>query len=432
MADPSPAYAPRSSVLIISICSRTKNTTPGVSHYDQDDSILSRISPEKQDHLRTMRGNILDTLKDVSWQSRKVSELRMNRKLAKGPDFGGEEEGKYLPAIDRYEGNFYREGGMGPARKETVCTSGHHHLILSGLYGLVAPTEPIQLYSCPVEMESIGVQNTWTEANALTGILIDYVRKNGITHIFDLSARKIYRDLIDWNLVRERTGSSVLHCFADDAAGDAALPIFGRFAGEFLFPSSEETLKKINTEDLLDFEYGTFVFRKIPLPPEGFAKEPVIGMPDEDPSEEGRKRRQGYLTARVDEFERTIRRFLAHTLNERRPDYWDSFDQHYKTRAEKEMKDHLQKYPMIAEDDVSPIDFLYLPDYSRLIKQNWDIFEPIFRDSEQVKKHIGNIIELRNPMYHANPIPRSTEKIGEGSILWFDAIMKRHMEKGLK
>lgn len=96
------------------------------------------------------------------------------------------------------------------------------------------------------------------------------------------------------------------------------------------------------------------------------------------------------------------------------------------------MKDHLQKYPMIAEDDVSPIDFLYLPDYSRLIKQNWDIFEPIFRDSEQVKKHIGNIIELRNPMYHANPIPRSTEKIGEGSILWFDAIMKLHMEKGLK
>lgn len=423
------SYRPNSSIMIVSICSRTKNTGHGDSHYSKNESILSLISPDSQEYLLEKRDEVRNALPKVPWQSINVSEIRMNRNLKRGLDFGGQFEGEYLPAIVRYEGTFYREGGMGPARKDIIYKSGHHHLILSGLYGLVTPSEPLQLYSCPVEYESIKVQNIWIEGNALTSILIDYIKNNGITHVFDLSARRMYRDLIDWDRVRRWTGSFVLHCFADDVAGNAALPVFGKFAANYLFPAPEEELKNLQTDSNLEFDWGAFIFRKIPFPPEGFAKEPVISMMEDDRSEEGRRKRIEYLKSKVDEFERTLRRFLDHMLNESRPDYWNSFDSLYRKRAEDEMAKHLKKHPMIHPDDVSTIDFLYLPDYKRLIKQNWDIFKPIFRDEGEVKKHIDNIIELRNPISHSNPTHKSIQMIGEGSILWFEETMKQYLER---
>jgi cytoplasmic iron level regulating protein YaaA (DUF328/UPF0246 family) len=73
-----------------------------------------------------------------------------------GPDFGGDAtSGRFLSACCRYDGRFFREirwdtederdviklwENAGPANNRT--------LILSALYGLVLPLEPIQEYTC--------------------------------------------------------------------------------------------------------------------------------------------------------------------------------------------------------------------------------------------------------------------------------------------
>ena len=71
--------------------------------------------------------------------------------------------------------------------KEKLLRSQHHVLILSGLYGLVTPTEPIQLYSCPIE-EGLKIQEIWKKHNSLTRILVEYIKINKIKRVFDFTS----------------------------------------------------------------------------------------------------------------------------------------------------------------------------------------------------------------------------------------------------
>ena len=101
----------------------------------------------------------------MTWQGVALPELVYNRHLASGPDFGGDSRPRYRPAVERYGGRFFL--GLGSDRAGALRASPHHLLLLSGLYGVVRPFEPIQLYSCPLASR---VAQLWREDHVLTEI----------------------------------------------------------------------------------------------------------------------------------------------------------------------------------------------------------------------------------------------------------------------
>ena len=260
-------YRPSSMVLFLTNCSLTK-AMGGSEEYDENLAVTSALPVRLADRLRERRAGVFQLVKngiDFVWQGSPVSQLEFNRELCSGRDVGGRHAAAYLPALDRYQGRFFQ--ALGPAGKRRLLESGHHTLFLSGLYGLLRPTEPIQLYSCPLEPQ---VAERWREGDLLTDVLCEYVRRFGIARIIDLTAMDAYRQLIDWEKVAA-TKTDVLHCFDVMAPGDSALTAFGKCLAEELTDLTEDEIADLPSEHRL----GTVVLRSL--------GETVAGLPSEDP-----------------------------------------------------------------------------------------------------------------------------------------------------
>ena len=260
------SYQPSSMVLFLTNCSLTK-AVGGGAEYDESQAITSALPVPLGARLLERRASIFRLVKsatDFDWQGTPVSELEFNRELSSGKDLGGRHAAAYLPALDRYEGRFFQALGM--AGKRRLVESGHHTLFLSGLYGLLRPTEPIQLYSCPLAPQ---VAERWREGSLLTDVLCEYIRRFGIARIIDLTAIDAYRQLIDWEKVAA-TRTDVLHCFDVMAAGDYALTSFGRCLAEELFDLTEDEIADLPFEHRL----GTVILRSL--------GETVAGLPSEN------------------------------------------------------------------------------------------------------------------------------------------------------
>jgi mRNA-degrading endonuclease RelE of RelBE toxin-antitoxin system len=264
-------YNPGSSILFLSICSLHK-TKGGISNYENKYSLYSQLSPEIGKLLLKRRDEVRNLIWSgkISWGGIGTEELDYNNNLMPGPDFGGDNSlGEYLSAINRYSGRFFL--ALGEEGKQQLIRSHHHLLLLSGLYGLLSPSEPIQLYSCPLEGESI-VQNVWTNSNFLTRVIIDYIKKKNIKRIFDFTARGDYRDLIDWDEIKNKTSCSVLFCFTKMSAYDYALIEFGNVLRQDLLNYTEKELMEIQPETII----GDVIFRQVPFTWDTLPKEKEI------------------------------------------------------------------------------------------------------------------------------------------------------------
>ena len=131
-----------------------------------------------------------------------------------------------MPALDRYQGRFFQT--LGKNGKELLINSNHHTLFISGLYGLIRPLEPIQLYSCPLKAP---VADIWFENEFLTEILKEYINRYPNFASFRSNPVAAYRYLIDWSAIT-KLGVDVLHCFDIMSAGDYSLIPFANLFKE--------------------------------------------------------------------------------------------------------------------------------------------------------------------------------------------------------
>jgi mRNA-degrading endonuclease RelE of RelBE toxin-antitoxin system len=239
-------YQPETKVLMVTICSLNKKAG-GSSKYDETQALASKLVRTRDDLLKARR-EAFDLLfsGQIKWHGIPLGNLKYNKELRLGRDFGGNiEDVKYLPAIYRYDGRFYT--ALGRDGRDKLLRSKHHVLIMSGLYGLVTPAEPIQLYSMPIERGS-KVQEIWKRNKVLTRVLVEYTQLNRIKRIFDFTARSDYRELIDWDFVANATGAEVLYCFSVMGGGEDALIPFAKFMKNFALAASEEELLAIKPE----------------------------------------------------------------------------------------------------------------------------------------------------------------------------------------
>ena len=230
------------SVLFLTVCSLTK-ASGGAPEYDEGLAITSllpsdlktRLLERREEARRLVRGE-----KELDWQGVSLPDLEFNQNLTRGADFGGRHSAAYLPAVERYDGRFFQALGKEGRRK--IFEGEYPTLILSGLYGLLLPTEPVQLYSCPLSDQ---IAKLWRSDSLLTDILCEYIRY--ILRIFDLTAIEGYSQLIDWARII-KTQTEVLHCTDSMASGDYALTSFGRLLGTTMLYMTEDKLIAIQPE----------------------------------------------------------------------------------------------------------------------------------------------------------------------------------------
>jgi len=231
---------------------------------------MATVLPDSADSLFRRRSDVLELIQGGSLgrDGIPLSQMQFNSKLVRGPDFGGKHSGFYLPSSERYVGSFYTAVKRDNAA--IFSDSPHHVLILSALYGLLLPSELIQLYSCHVEDHS-DIVNIWKKDGFLTSILLSYMRKFDINKIFDLTAQGSYRNLLNWSRISKK--AQVLHVFGEQYVGPSLLSSLGEFAREHLLLKKEEELSEYVSESRVFLEREKIVLLESLYPPEGFPQE---------------------------------------------------------------------------------------------------------------------------------------------------------------
>lgn len=420
----SSSYKPNTSILFVFIGSNHKNLDPGHSFYDEKASISSYLPSHTEQYLKKVRDEVRVSLDSLIWQDIKTSKRKMNENLVKGIEFGGRDErARYLPAVIRFSGRFFNEGGLGSEGIHTLFSSGHHALIIDGLHGLNSPVEPLQLFNCPLEFETLSIQKRWRDQNTLTNILKDYIQHNEIKLVFDLTSRKFYQDLIDWYEI-DKTGVDVFHVFFEEYAGDASLTEFAQLCKNTLFKMSEQELCSLQPESTHSTPVGNYIFTRKTEPPKDWARE--LSLTELEVASNSSifliK-----LNDMVDNFERNMRNLLDHQLKQKQNWFQYFENEPLQTSLNTKINDYLRKYPMLSKEDFNILDFCTIFEYQKIVKKFWkDIFEPIFRSESEFKRHIENINELRNNLKHNRLIHPSTQKLGEGSLLWFEGVIEKY------
>jgi len=243
--------------LILTICSNAKLSDNTARTFDADAQSILYGLPEVGERVSVARRLAFHhiTRKNREWEF--LSTVPFNSKLKCGPDISPEKQESdtvYMPALKRYNGRFYREfksavGDIDACIKRLSEGSEDHLLIVSGLYGLLTPAEPIQQYNCNVPEERT-IRELWKQGDLLANIVIAYMFKHGIHRVFDFMAEDSYRHLIDWDLIRKTTGCEIFYSHSGfpregEQVGVNLLPRLGHAAGLLLKEEPEMKLSDI-------------------------------------------------------------------------------------------------------------------------------------------------------------------------------------------
>jgi len=261
-------YSPTSQTLFVFICSGTKDDeSPRTAQYDPNSSIVN-VLPVVRRNLIEHRQKAYDLVKKLYNSGARLTTNPYNENLVFGPDLGGIKEGKYLPALKEYIGRFYNEGGLGSDRFEKIVSSGHHVLVISGLYGIIYPNELIQLYESPLE-DIPEIQTLWGDDDVLMNIIAEYIIAKNIRFVIDLTAQQEYRNLVDWSAIKELAGPTIFHVHSEHFAGAEGLRFIGKFTRNVLLRMNDGDFERVEGLYVKD----SCCLSPSVIPPEGWPME---------------------------------------------------------------------------------------------------------------------------------------------------------------
>ena len=243
--------------LILTICSNQKRSNDEAQKYNTKARSITRILPDNmREKLVTARALAFFhiTKENREWKFFSTAPSNKELKRKRGPDIFPEiQQGDavYLSALKRYNGRFYANFQSAIDDDIDACVermnepTENHLLIVSGLYGLLTPTELIQDYNCNVPEEP-AIKKIWKERDLLTELVIAYMRKCQINRVFDFMAEDSYRHLINWERIERETNCTIFYPVSSspregEQIGVNLLPRLGHAAGLLL--SEEPALR---------------------------------------------------------------------------------------------------------------------------------------------------------------------------------------------
>ena len=239
--------------LILTICSNHKRLKGAVSQYDSSARKITDILPDDMgEKIIDARKRAFEHITKPNRGGRSMAGTPLNKTLVFGPDLNPCEQnqgGIYMPALKRYDGRFFVKfqhavGDIDDFIRLMSGESDNHLIIVSGLYGLLGPAEPIQRYNCHIPDEP-EIKRLWKKDSLLTKLVISYMHKFGINRVFDFMADDSYRHLIDWKLIEKEAYSTVFYPRCHKQIGVDMLPELGRAAGLLLSGQTKIELSNI-------------------------------------------------------------------------------------------------------------------------------------------------------------------------------------------
>ena len=239
--------------LILTICSNHKHLKGQKEKYDAYARKITDLLPDKKKRINDARSQAWEYITQQGRSGRSPAGTPANKNLKCGPDInsGSEERnGLYMPALKRYDGRFYTKfrcavDNIKDSLQRLNNDSADHLLIVSGLYGLLTPSEPIQDYNCDVPDEP-EILRLWTKDALLTKLVISYMHEFGINRVFDFMADDSYRHLIDWKSIEENGYGTIFYPHCHNQIGADMLPELGHVAGLLLSEKPKTKLSDID------------------------------------------------------------------------------------------------------------------------------------------------------------------------------------------
>lgn len=248
-------------ILLIS-CSNTKSDAAG-DYYASGDSLVDQLANlEVRQHIFATRNNILVSIQSGYVDGVEFSEGNriakpMNKQLNFGQDIGGlVNERLYLPAYARYKGRCY-QATLNEWKEFLEKKNKPHILIMSGLYGLLLVTDPIQNYDIHltdvVLDKDVSVQSLWKDRELMTEALLSHImwienNVGPVGNIVDALSELSYQETINWSMVRHRY--HVFHRVFENNAGRNALGNLGIWIRDVI--RNPDMLKDIEEDKFYD------------------------------------------------------------------------------------------------------------------------------------------------------------------------------------
>jgi|GEM_PF-862312 mRNA-degrading endonuclease RelE of RelBE toxin-antitoxin system len=276
-------YHPTSPVLILGICSLSKRKdveTDTPTPYQSNTSIAARLKHKPAvDRLFQGRKEGFELIRESNIENNGalLRDHPYNVALKGAPDFRGAARARYLPAIDRYIGRFYRptnDQGETLVLRDKVLQSPHHLLIISGLYGLLLPNEQIQVYESPLE-DVQQIRDVWIKDERLTYILAAYILAQGVRLVIDMTGQRAYQEMINWTKIRALPNVRVLHAMSKLGPGPDQLRSFGLLLYDRFLETPSEGLLSLPSNH--EFPATDVMLRETSAPPkeQSWPREPT-------------------------------------------------------------------------------------------------------------------------------------------------------------
>jgi hypothetical protein len=133
----------------------------------------------------------------------------------------------------------------------------------------------------------------------------------------------------------------------------------------------------------------------------------------------------------IERLELRLRDLIHNALNEGHgSDYWkQTIPQDVRDEVEKRIAMTLRKQakslPADFNNPRAKLDFCTLSEYAKIVhvKNNWPLFQPVFRRESELSRHIESLSEFRNALVHSRSLTEVSRRAGELAVVWFETVL---------
>lgn len=136
------------------------------------------------------------------------------------------------------------------------------------------------------------------------------------------------------------------------------------------------------------------------------------------------------LNDNIEHIELQIRDIILSKIGSSIENYKIATPGHIQEKVDKRINTELKKKPALTLEDFNNngerLKYFDLFELYELVssKQNWQIFENVFRNKEQLQNRFNQLSTLRNCIRHSREVSAIEKLDGEASIAWFKSILK--------
>ncbi len=144
------------------------------------------------------------------------------------------------------------------------------------------------------------------------------------------------------------------------------------------------------------------------------------------------------LDESIEDIEKKLRSLISRNYSNDFETYRKTIPGHIQEKVQKRINTELKKKPGLTHDTfdnfTERLKYFDLFEYYDTIvsKENWDDFQDIFQNKENLQNRFNQLSTLRNNIRHSRDVSEIEKHDGEAAIAWFNQTLSNNPSKGVK